>query len=271
MTTRDAHRSGSASVAEAGAAAGRRRRPGVRALPVVLAATAVLLQVAYPLTGGVTRDRLTVVTVVVFAAATLSHAAVHRGVRWAVGYLAVTAGTGLVAEAVGTATGFPFGAYHYTDSLGGKLLGVPVVIPLAWAMFAYPCLLVGQRLARTRLGATVVGGWALASWDLFLDPQMVAAGHWRWTDVRLSLPGSPEVPVSNYLGWVLVGVVMVGLLQLLPRRDADDRVPAALFLWTYASSVLAFAVFFGRPVVALVGGLGMGLVAVPYALSLRRA
>jgi putative membrane protein len=88
--------------------------------------------------------------------------------------------------------------------------------------------------------------------------------------VELSLPGSPEVPVSNLLGWVLVAGVMLGLLQLLPRRDADDRVPAALFLWTYASSVLAFAVFFGRPLVALVGGVGMGLVAVPYALALRR-
>jgi uncharacterized membrane protein len=240
------------------------------AVPVVLAAGAVLLQIAYPVTGGEARDRLTVVTVAVFAAASVSHAAVHRGLRWAGLYTAVTAGLGLLAEAVGTATGFPFGAYDYTDSLGATLLGVPLVIPLAWAMFAYPCLLVGQRLARTRPGAAAVGGWALASWDLFLDPQMVEAGHWRWTDVTTSLPGSPDVPVSNYLGWVLVGVLMLGVLQLLPRRSADDRVPAALFLWTYASSVLAFAVFFGRPVVALVGGVGMGLVAVPYALSLRR-
>ena len=239
-------------------------------VPAVLAGLVVLLQIAYPLTGGPARDQLTVLTVVVFAAATLTHAAVHRGVRWAAAYLAVTAVIGLLAESVGTATGVPFGAYDYAGSLGAKLLGVPVVIPLAWAMFSYPCLLVGQRLATTRLGATVVGGWALASWDLFLDPQMVQAGHWTWSDVTASLPGSPEVPVSNYLGWVLVGVVIIGLLQLLPRRAADDRVPAALFLWTYASSVLAFAAFFGRPVVALVGAVGMGLVAVPYALSLRR-
>jgi putative membrane protein len=247
-----------------------RRTPVAMRVPVALAALTVLLQIAYPLTGGAVRERLTVATVLVFAAATLSHAAVHRGVRWAAAYLTVTAGTGLAAEAVGTATGFPFGSYDYAGTLGAKLLGVPLVIPLAWAMFAYPCLLVGQRLARTRPGAAVAGGWALASWDLFLDPQMVEAGHWTWSDVTASLPGSPDVPVSNYLGWVLVGVVMVGLLQLLPRRDADDRVPAALFLWTYASSVLAFAVFFGRPLVALVGGVGMGLVAVPFALSLRR-
>ncbi|HWH30012.1 MAG TPA: carotenoid biosynthesis protein [Mycobacteriales bacterium] len=246
--------------------AGARLRP----LPVGLAAATVLLQVAYPLLDGAARDRLTVATVVVFAAASVSHAAVHRGVRWAAAYLAVTAGLGLVAEAVGTATGVPFGQYRYGDSLGPALLEVPLVVPLAWAMFGYPCLLVGQRLARTRWGAVAVGAWALASWDLFLDPQMVEAGHWTWTDVRLALPGTPEIPVSNLLGWVLVGTVMLALLSLLPRRAADDRVPMALFLWTYGSSVLAFAVFFDRPAVALLGGVGMGLVAVPLVLVLAR-
>ena len=242
----------------------------LRRLPAGLAVATVLLQVAYPLVDGTARDRLTVVTVLAFFAASTTHALLHRGARWTALLVLVTAGTGLLAESVGTSTGVPFGEYDYAGSLGPKLLSVPVVIPLAWTMMAYPCLLVGQRLARTPVGAAVVGGWALAAWDLFLDPQMVEAGHWTWADVELSLPGSPDIPVSNHLGWLLVAVLMLGLLQLLPRRDADDRVPAALFLWTYASSVLAFAVFFGRPVVALVGGVGMGLVAVPYARALRR-
>jgi uncharacterized membrane protein len=235
-----------------------------------LAVLTVLLQIGYPLTSGQPRSTLTVATVVVFFLASVTHALRHRGARWTAGLVLVTAGTGLLAESVGTATGVPFGDYAYAGSLGWKVLSVPVVIPLAWTMMAYPCLLVGQRLARSRLGAAAVGAWALTSWDLFLDPQMVDAGHWRWTDVQLALPGSPDIPVSNYLGWLLVAAVMMGLLQLLPRRAADDRVPAALFLWTYASSVLAFAVFFGRPSVALLGGLGMGVVAVPYALRLRR-
>ena len=235
-----------------------------------LAAATVLLQIGYPLTSGGAREALTIATVVVFFLASTSHALVHRGVRWTGAYVVVTGGLGLLAEAVGTSTGFPFGAYDYAGSLGPKVLGVPVVIPLAWAMFAYPCLVVGQRLARTPLGAAAVGGLALASWDLFLDPQMVEAGHWRFTDVTASLPGAPGIPLSNYLGWLLVGWLMLGLLQLLGRREADDRVPGALFLWTWASSVLANAVFFGRPLVALTGGVVMGLVAVPYARSLVR-
>lgn len=252
------------------AAADTEPRRRARALPVVFAVAAVLMQVAYPLVHGPARNRLTVGTVLVFAASSVSHAAVHRGTRWAAAYVAVTAGVGLVAEAVGTATGLPFGAYTYADSLGAKLLGVPVVVPLAWTMFAYPCLLVAQLLRPDGVGAALVGAWALASWDLFLDPQMVAAGHWRWTDVRVPLPSDAAVPVSNTLGWLVVGGVMLAVLQRLPRRAADDRVPAVLFLWTYASSVLAFAVFFGRPAVAALGGAAMGAVAVPYARALRR-
>lgn len=229
----------------------------------------VLLEIAYPLTGGTPRHLLTITTVCVFFAATATHAVVHRGPRWTAAYVAVACGIGLVAEAVGTATGVPFGAYRYAGSLGPRLLDVPLVIPLAWAMFGYPALLVGQRLAHGPLGATLVGGWALASWDLFLDPMMVGDGHWAFADPSPSLPGAPGTPLSNYAGWLVVAVVLVGLLQLLPRRGADDRQPAALFLWTWGGSVLANLVFLGRPAVALVGGVVMGAVAVPYARSLR--
>ena len=233
-----------------------------------LAALTVVLQTGYPLVHGQLRSTLTIATVLAFFAATVVHAASVRGGRWTAAYLLITAGGGLAAEAIGIRTGLPFGDYRYTDALGAQLFGVPVVIPLAWAMFAYPCLLVGQRLARSPLRAAAVGGLALASWDLFLDPQMVAAGHWQWLDVRYELPGISGIPVSNFAGWLVVAFVLLGLLQALPRRSADDRLPQALFCWTYGSSVLANAVFFGRPGVAIVGGLGMGLVAGPLLRSL---
>lgn len=240
-----------------------------RRLPEALAVAVVLLQVAYPLTGGDARHALTVVTVCVFFLASTGHALVHRGAAWTTGFVALTVGTGFVAEAVGTATGLPFGTYDYAGTLGPRVLDVPLVIPLAWAMFGYPALLVGQRLSRGRVGAAVLGGLALASWDLFLDPMMVGDGHWAFADPTPALPGAPGIPLSNYAGWLLVAVLMLGLLQLLPRVAADDRQPAALFLWTWGGSVLANAVFLGRPLVALSGGVVMGAVAVPFALTLR--
>lgn len=245
-------------------------RPSV---PAALAAAVVLAQIAYPLTPvGTARDRLTVATVVLFAAASVLHAATSRGVRAAVALVVVAGGGGLLAEAVGVATGVPFGRYDYAGTLGPGVLGVPVVIPLAWVMMAWPAYLVGVRLARGRVARVAVAAVALASWDLFLDPQMVAAGHWRWSDPSPALPGVPTVPLTNYAGWALVALVLMALLDRTVRTGPStlDTVPYGLYLWTYASSVLALAAFFGLPAAALWGGLGMGAVAVPLAWSLRR-
>jgi carotene biosynthesis associated membrane protein len=246
-------------------------------LPWWLAALAVFGQVAYPLVHGSARAGLTVATVCVFFAAAATHAWVHRGARWAGTLVAVAAGGGALVEVVGVHTGVPFGRYEYGTSLGAQLLGVPVVIPLAWAMMAYPALLAGRRLTgRHRLATPFVAGWALASWDLFLDPQMVAAGHWRWADPTPALPGVPGIPLTNYAGWFAAAVLLMTVLDRLPERPvpdgqpASDGQPALLYLWTYASQVLGNAAFFDRPSVAVAGALGMGCVAIPYGASLLR-
>jgi putative membrane protein len=240
-------------------------------LPWVLGAAAIAAQILYPLTDGIPRDRLTIVTVALFFLACASHALIHRGRTWALRFFGIALGAGLLAEAIGVTTGFPFGAYEYAGRLGPKLLDVPLVIPLAWAMMAYPALLAGRRLTR-RNGPfrVLVCAWALASWDLFLDPQMVDAGQWKWADPIPALPGVSGIPVTNFVGWLAVSLALMTVLNAAcPDRPADDRLPATLYLWTYASSVLAAVAFFDRPGVALTGGVAMGLVAIPYAVTLR--
>lgn len=249
--------------------------PRPHLVPWVLGAGAVGVQIAFPLTGGGT-PTLTVVSVLLFALASVSHALLTRGPGAAVGLVVIAGGGGLVIEAVGLATGLPFGEYRYTDALGFSLLGVPLVVPAAWTMMSYPALVVGRRLAaalgRGRGATTVLGAWALASWDVFLDPQMVDAGNWFWLDPTPALPGVPGIPISNFGGWLLVSLVMVAALdRVMPTRPAtDDHLPLTLWLWTYLSSVMAAAVFFGRPSVALVGGVLMSLVGVPLIVVLRR-
>jgi uncharacterized membrane protein len=242
----------------------------VRRAAVALAAGAIAAQIVYPLVTGATRRTVTLLVVVLFFAASVAAAWVRHGAGGAGRLVLVGAGGGLLAESVGLATGLPFGRYAYADSLGPRLLGVPVVVCLAWAMMAYPALVAARAL--TERFVAPVGGVALASWDLFLDPQMVAEGHWSWASPSPALPGIPGVPVGNFLGWLVVGTLLSALLhRALPSTGdaAAEPVPATLYLWTYASSVLASAVFFGRPGVAAWGAIGMGIVAVPYALRLR--
>jgi carotene biosynthesis associated membrane protein len=231
-----------------------------------LAALTILLEICYPLVHGHHRDQLTIATVLVFALATVVQLVSTRGFRVGLAFLVVTAAVGLAVEAVGTHTGFPFGSYDYSGSLGARVLGVPLVIPLAWTMMAWPALAAARRLVSGRLATAVVGGWALASWDLFLDPQMVAAGHWHWAHTS---PGLQGIPLTNYLGWLGVSILLVGVLHSLVPRTGSDTQPLMLYLWTYGSSVLANVAFFGRPAVALTGGIGMGLAALPLLRRLR--
>jgi uncharacterized membrane protein len=255
---------------------------------LVLVAAGVLTQIAYPLLSGPALRAATIVSVLLLAAAALAHAGATRGRSAALTVLAVAGGLGLAAETIGVHTGFPFGTYAYADSLGPRLFGVPLVVPLAWTMLAYPCLLLGRRLTRpgSRLRTALVGGVGLAGWDLFLDPQMVAQGHWSWANPAPALPGVPGVPLTNYAGWLLVSVLLIGVLdRALPALSDDlpengsgrrrfmpgggELVPAAVLAWTWCGSAVGNLVFFDRPWVALYGGLAMGAVVLPYLILVR--
>lgn len=242
-----------------------------RAAPIgghVPAALTVLAEIAYPLTSGDAREWLIAVIVVLFAATVLIHAAGQAGPA-ALGALALVGLIGLASEIVGVRSGAPFGHYEYLAAAGPRILGVPMTVALAWVMMAWPSALAARRLARSRPAQIVVGAWALAAWDLFLDPQLTAAGAWRWTDVGLHLPGVPAVPLTNYAGWLSVALVISAVVQFsLGSRPVDDTVPVALYLWTYASSVVALALFLDLRAAAAWGAVGMGVVAVPLAAPL---
>ena len=244
---------------------GRRRRGWVRAIPWVFTALTVLSQILWVLVSGDTRVIVTAVSVTSFFLASVSHAFITRGLTWTAGFLAISVAFGWLVEVLGTRTQFPFGDYEYTDALGPDLLGVPILIPMAWTMVAYPILLAVQRISSTGLGVALIGGWLLMAWDLFLDPQMVGEGYWTWISDGWELPGIEGIPLQNFLGWWLGGIVLMFVLDRLPRKVAPDAVPNTLLIWTYLSNILAAAVFFGRPTVAIWGGVAMGIVIVPWA------
>ncbi|GAB6897916.1 carotenoid biosynthesis protein [Kineosporia succinea] len=246
-----------------------------RGLVVGLIIAGVLTQISYPLLSGAPLRAVTVISVLLLTSAGLLHAAL----RWSAGHaallLAVAGGIGLAAEAVGVATGYPFGDYLYTGRLGLQVVSVPVLVPIAWTMIAYPALLLGRRLAARPDGSTsrartvLLGGFTLAAWDLYLDPQMIAQDAWRFADPHPALPGVPGIPLTNYAGWLLVALVIVAALDLAlparPRhRPAWEWPAASVLAWTWLGSAVANLFFFGRPWVALYGGLVMGLTVLPY-------
>jgi putative membrane protein len=158
----------------------------------------------------------------------------------------------LLAELTGTHTGFPFGVYAYTERLGYRVFDlVPFSIPTSWFYMLVACLGICARLLPAKDDATsrwwwsLVGGALLTAWDVVLDPAMVKTWHWRWTPPDLSdahpfvrFIGEPIVygmPITNWLGWLLTGVLVSRvMLWLIPpttwrRAVAPFRFPIVLY------------------------------------------
>jgi lycopene beta-cyclase len=176
---------------------------------------------------------------------------------WTRALIATGGAVGLawLAEWAGSHFGLLFGSYQYTPQFQPQLLGVPLLIPLAWWMMLPPAWAVAAELlgplARRRLAFAAVSAAAFTAWDLLLDPQMVAWGFWTWTP-----PGGYfGVPWSNYLGWCLVA----GLLSFCfgqPRLPAEPLLLVYALTWAIQTAGQLF--FWNQPGSGLVGGLVMG-------------
>jgi putative membrane protein len=222
------------------------------AVPLALALALVGTAIAYPLTTGGTRDAVSWTIVVLGSALSVVHAALSRGLRTGLGVLGLVAVTAVAFEAVGLATGVPYGEYTYSDALGPTLLGVPFLVPLAWLMMAWPSWLLADRLARRRPFRIAVAAGIFAAWDVVLDPQMVQAGYWTWAHPEPGLPGIDTVPLTNLAGWLLAGAVLMTLIDVLVSRTAvPPRIgPAAPMLalgWMTLGGALAHAGWLGLP------------------------
>lgn len=247
-----------------------RRRVNSQRAKVVLTivlSIAVLLQVPYPLLDGRRLEIITLLTVYFGAAAMVLHAWMSFGGKFALSYLAITTTFALIIETVGVNTGWPFGVYEYSSTLGFFIFDVPLVVPFAWAMMSYPALIAARRVARAWV--FLYGGAILMGWDLFLDPQMVTAGRWTWEVTGAAFPFAPEIPLSNPFGWLLSGITLMAILHFtLPterRKEAPSTLAADIFLaWSLIGGFISQFFFFNRPGLALFAGAIYGAILAPY-------
>ncbi|AIS32016.1 carotenoid biosynthesis protein [Methanobacterium formicicum] len=145
-------------------------------------------------------------------------------------FFLITWAVSFTFENLSIATGFPFGYYHYSPSLG--MMTVPLIIIFAYfavgyLSFALAHVLTGQY-ARKLQGKQVflvplIAAFIMVMWDLTIDPlSSTLLGMWVWTN-----PGAYfGVPVSNFFGWFLVVYIFFQIFALyLSRYDTiNDKI-----------------------------------------------
>jgi uncharacterized membrane protein len=151
-----------------------------------------------------------------------------------------------VAEFASTRVGVPFGLYHYTEHTRGQelyLANVPVFDTLSFVFLAYAafCLarvvLGGQRATGLRLA--LLTGVLMMLLDVVIDPLAVRGDRWFLGRIFYYPEGGVYfgVPLSNFAGWVIVGVVGAAAYLLCAGAPPEGRPWTGVALY-YA--VLAF-------------------------------
>jgi len=190
-----------------------------------------------------------------------------------------------LAEAIGTATGFPFSEYYYTDQLQPQAAHVPLLIPIAWMMilpsawaisqiitqhlikrdmpnpnppenpgrdFPSPIWGEGQIVLVKRGLFALISALALTAWDLGLDPQMVGWGLWVWPNGGLYF----GIPLMNFFGWLLTAFIGTLVVWWLIAPSPGPALPTDQLLLTYG--ITWFLMSFG--LIFFWGLVGPGLV-----------
>ena len=189
--------------------------------------------------------------VFIFLLLHLVGAAALLGWRRTGAFTLFTWGVAFAAEVSSTRTGFPFGWYYYIPRTADRelwILGVPFFdslsfpfllvasYALAWLLLTggrplHPDLAgIGER-KRERPGRgphLVLTTFLFVLIDVVIDPVALRGDRWFLGQIY----GYPEpgmyfgVPLANFLGWGVVGLVSMGLYQTWELRQPDSGTAA---------------------------------------------
>lgn len=142
-------------------------------------------------------------------------------------FLGFTFLLGVGIEIIGVQSEVIFGAYQYGDTLGFKVMEVPMVIGINWFILSYCTGIICSKLSIPPLAKSLSAALMMVSLDYFIEPVAIFFDFWHWQD--------ETVPLRNYLGWLAVAWVIQLFFVYLPFTKKN---PLAVYLLT------AQAIFF---------------------------
>ena len=157
------------------------------------------------------------------------------GIAWVVAF---------AAEYSSTRNGIPFGPYSYIPSTTGRELwisNVPLMDSLSFTFLSYVSFALAQwltlpigageqRVVDVRRSRAVVwlGAFLFMLIDVAIDPLALRGDRWFLGKIYdYPSPGLYfGVPLTNFLGWGVVGLAIIALFQKVDRLLPEDAPPA---------------------------------------------
>jgi putative membrane protein len=196
--------------------------------------------------------------VFLFLGLALVAAAAEQGLRRALRFAGIVWATAFLAEFASTRIGVPFGFYEYTGATIGKelyLSNVPVMDSLSFIFLAYGAASLARLYRAPRgtalrawregvpplfpaggaRGAVLLGATLFMLADVVIDPVALQGEDWFLGQIYRYPEGGIYfgVPLANFAGWFLVGLVGLGLNVWCDRRAGPRAAPEWARSWPY--------------------------------------
>lgn len=148
--------------------------------------------------------------------------AFHKGwTKSFVLYLAAVFAAGWFVELVGVKTGLIFGEYYYDNGLGFKILDIPLMIGLNWALLIYCTGTIASYTPLPNWAKALLSAALMVALDVLIEPFAIAHDLWTWE--------TPAIPLANYIAWF--GISFLMLLPFFKHGfSSRNRVAVALYV-----------------------------------------
>ncbi|MCL5023640.1 MAG: carotenoid biosynthesis protein [Nitrospirae bacterium] len=181
----------------------------------------------------------------------------HLGVKRALAFCIAGYLIAWASEYSSIHNGIPYGPYYYIEETKGKelwVLGVPFMDSLSYVFLAYasysvalmvtsPATARGKILylletkkIRRSLSTRIFAAFFFVYLDIIIDPVALLGDRWFLGRIY----GYPEggvyfgIPISNFIGWLIVGFVMIYALQKIDRLlDGTPDRSGYKYAWRY--------------------------------------
>jgi bisanhydrobacterioruberin hydratase len=126
----------------------------------------------------------------------------------------IIASLGYLIEVIGVASGALFGQYQYGNTLGYKLVNVPLLIGINWLLLIFAAYGVMSTFFNKAWQIAFCGALLLTLLDIAIEPVAIKLDFWSWQ--------GEKIPLQNYLMWFLVSFLLL-LLVYLFRVEINGR------------------------------------------------
>jgi putative membrane protein len=106
---------------------------------------------------------------------------------------------GILVEYLGVTFGLFFGDYAYGNNFGPKILGVPLLIGVNWAMLTFICGSIANKLSDSVFLKSLLGTFMMLLLDLFMEKVAPIFDFWEFT--------GGYAPIDNYIAWGVISFI----------------------------------------------------------------